>query len=61
MVRVFKNGRMMFKHKNKSFSFPETLFIYYFFNFFFFRGRGHWRMPQGGGPTVTTVSWVLGR
>lgn len=41
MVCVFKNGRMMFKHKNKSFSFPETLFIYYFFKFlFFFRGGG---------------------
>ena len=40
MVRVLKNGRMMFKHKNKSFSFPETLFIYYFFNFYFFRGGG---------------------
>lgn len=40
MVRVFKNGRMMFKHKNKSFSFPETLFIYYFLNFYFFSGEG---------------------
>ena len=40
MVHVFKNGRMMFKHKNKSFSFPETLFIYYFLNFYFFFGGG---------------------
>lgn len=29
-VRVFKSGGMMFKHKNKFFSSPETLFIYYF-------------------------------
>ena len=40
MVRVFKNGRMMFKHKNKSFSFPETLFIYYLKKIFFFFGGG---------------------
>lgn len=40
MVRVFKNGRMMFKHKNKSFSFPETLFIYYLKKIFFFSGEG---------------------
>lgn len=61
MVRVFKNGRMMFKHKNKSFSFPETLFIYYFLNFYFFSGEGTLADAQGGGPRVTTVSWVLGR
>lgn len=39
-VHVFKSGRMMFKHKNKFFSFPETLFIYYFKSFYLFFGGG---------------------
>lgn len=50
MVRVFKNGRMMFKHKNKSFSFPETLFIYYFLNFYFFRGGTLADAPRAEAP-----------
>ena len=37
------------------------LFIIFLIFIFFGAGGGHWWMPQGRGPTVTTVSWVLGR
>lgn len=45
MVHVFKNGEMMLKHKNKFFSFPETLFIYYYFKFLKIFGWWNWQMP----------------
>lgn len=50
---IFKSGGMMFKLKNKFFSFPETLFI---FKFFFFFGGGGGRI--GRCPKVMSVSWI---
>lgn len=54
-------GEWCLNTKINLFHFQKHYLFIIFLIFFFFRGRGHWRMPQGGGPTVTTVSWVLGR
>lgn len=61
-VHVFKSGRMMFKHKNKFFSFPETLFIYYFKSFYLFVCGGvNWQMPWGHSCVLGPCGqWELG-
>lgn len=52
MVRVFKSGGMMFKHKNKFFHFQKH-YLFIIFKTFIFLGGEIGRCPE-----VTAVSWI---